>query len=145
MWSLHQGLGTNRRREIRSRDVRETNPKGLTYAVAARYEGSGQNKPNSVIFRAIYGLQRKSVPFFPNLNADSIKDSSYPTCNLCVKWKSIHVFSKSDAGAAGDNEGRGYGDAGGEGLFSSHRLNESLAHPACGIPLTRKRARAVVN
>jgi hypothetical protein len=43
------------------------------------------------------------------------------------------------------SEGRGYGDARGERLFSSHRLNESLAHPACGIPLTRKRARAVVN
>src|SRR6516225_6424179 len=32
------------------------------------------------------------------------------------------------------SEGRGYGDAGGEGLFSSHRISESLAHPACGIP-----------
>jgi len=32
------------------------------------------------------------------------------------------------------SEGRAYGDAGGEGLFSSYRISESLTHPACGIP-----------
>ena len=32
------------------------------------------------------------------------------------------------------SEGRGYGEAGGEGLFSSCKTSDSLTHPACGIP-----------
>ena len=38
-------------------------PRGLTYALAIRYKDSGQNKPNPVILRAIYRLQRKSAHF----------------------------------------------------------------------------------
>jgi hypothetical protein len=42
--------------------------------------------------------------------------------------------------------GRGYGEAGGEGLFSSCISSESLTHPdLSGSPLSRKRARAVIN
>jgi len=41
---------------------------------------------------------------------------------------------------------RGYGEAGVRGcflfLYSRHKF---LTHPACGIPFSRKRARAVVN
>src|SRR6516225_1234838 len=32
------------------------------------------------------------------------------------------------------SEGRGYGEAGGEGSFSWFKISESLTHPACGIP-----------
>jgi hypothetical protein len=43
------------------------------------------------------------------------------------------------------SEGRGYGEAGGGGLLSSCKISESLTHPDSGSPLSRKRARAVVN
>jgi len=43
------------------------------------------------------------------------------------------------------SEGRGYGEAEGEGLFSSCKISESLTHPDLpGSPLSRKRARAVL-
>src|SRR5215470_12762724 len=37
-------------------------------------------------------------------------------------------------GPKNKSQARAYGDAGGEGLFSSYRISESLTHPACGIP-----------
>jgi hypothetical protein len=43
------------------------------------------------------------------------------------------------------SEGRGYGEAGGEGFFSSGTTNESLTHRYAVPPLSRKRARAIVN
>ena len=51
-------------------NVDETNPRGLRYTVATTYKNSGQNKPNPVMFRAVYRLQRKSAYFSANLNAD---------------------------------------------------------------------------
>ena len=79
--------------DFASRAVRETNPRGLTCAVAVRYKDSGQDKPKRVILLAIYGLQRKSAQFSANLNANCIKDSSYLTCNLSLTDKIDPLFS----------------------------------------------------
>ena len=49
-----------------------------------RVEAWSRNKPKLVILRAIYRLQPKPADFSANLDGDSIKDSTYPPCNLSV-------------------------------------------------------------
>src|SRR6516165_9689416 len=56
-----------------SRDADEANPRGLTHAVAIRYNDSGPSEPKSLIFRGIYRLQLKSGRFSVNLNAESVR------------------------------------------------------------------------
>ncbi len=60
------GEGAGRRFSVE--DAAETNPMGLSQAVAIRYKNSGQSKPNPAIFLAINGLQRKSASFSENMN-----------------------------------------------------------------------------
>src|SRR6516225_8589843 len=70
-----------------SRDAGEANPRGLTHAVAIRYEDSGPSEPKAVIFRGIYRLQRESGRFSVNLNAESvrpIKDSVVGILRYCL-------------------------------------------------------------
>ena len=51
------------------RGAAKTNPIDLSWAVAIRYKNFG-HKPKSVIFLAIYQLQRKSARFSENTNAN---------------------------------------------------------------------------
>jgi hypothetical protein len=67
----HQGFGGGGEvGDFASRDAGEANPRGLTHAVAIRYENFGPSEPKPVIFRGIYWLQPKSARFLVDLNAE---------------------------------------------------------------------------
>ena len=63
-------LGNQDVGDFAPRDAGETNPRGLRYVLSIRYKNSDPNKPNPLIFLAIYALQRKSASFSANMNAN---------------------------------------------------------------------------
>lgn len=60
-------LGNKAVGDFAPRDAGETNPRGARSGVSIRYKNSGPNKPNPVIFRAIYRLQAKNRPVFQKI------------------------------------------------------------------------------
>jgi len=70
----HQGLWKRWKvGDFALREASEANPRGLTHAVAIRYEDSDPSEPKAVIFLGISRLQRKSARFSVNLNAESVR------------------------------------------------------------------------
>ena len=72
----------------------------------------------------------------PGASFSRSREAGHSSLYIWIHWAPQLVTALS--------EGRGYGEAGGEGLFW-FKSSESLTHPdPSGSPLSRKRARAVV-
>ena len=96
-------LGTEGKEILRRGYAGETNPMGLTYAVAIRYKGPGPNEPNPVNLHVICRLPRKSARFRENLNAHDL--SRIPrTPYIYVEGKATRLFKTKAVSEIGRNK-----------------------------------------
>jgi len=76
MRKCHPHQGFWRRGEVgdfASRDASEANPRGLTHAVAIRYEDSGPSEPKPVIFRGILSVTAEIGLFFSKFKCGVVR------------------------------------------------------------------------
>ena len=129
-------LDTGNVADFAPRDAGETNPRGLSYAVASRYKNSGTNKPKPLIFPAVYQLQRKPACFSANLNADeddpsrirSLKSFDAPSHASMreLARESRRAGRRSAARGPDARRGRCHGHLGGWSAASDSRTEDLL-------------------